>query len=209
MYAELPGYLKLRKNKRDLIPNVRSVLWQNVYTREIRDDAQFARVFELLIPSFFSIEEAIYGVSLFSEQLAKEGMIVDAAIHSAEKYSPTNSLLKLSEPEGGGGSVDRDSSLDYRALLMCTMRDYKNGMFLKKNREWNTVYKIENWRKNWVIILNEFLNIKKLPLEDQKHWEHKLSIYHEFNEVKDKQITIQDMCENKINNNTVAKLKPK
>jgi len=62
MHAELPDYLKLRKNKRDLIPNVRSVLWQNVYTREIRDDAQFARVFELLIPSFFSIEEAIYGV---------------------------------------------------------------------------------------------------------------------------------------------------
>jgi len=199
LYFELPDYLKFRSNKKDLISNARSILWQNVYARETRDDAQFARLFELSIPSFFNLKDAIEGINLFAKPLVKDGMIVDAAIHSVEKYKNNSFLNKNTEDKAFS---DKDNSLDYRAFLMCTMRTYKNGMFLKKNREWNAPYQIELWRRNWVIVLNDFLNAKNLSEEDKKHWNHKLSIYHEFDEIKRDNVTIDD-----IDGNSPKKMK--
>lgn len=182
-FFQLPDYLKFRSQKPDLISNARNILWKSVSERENRPDSQFARLFELAIPYFLTKEEAVILLNNFSKTLVAEGMIVDGALHSYNKQTPILSIfekMKLIQAK----EKDNESSeklQDYTGFLMCTLRDYKSGRFVNKNREWNNPLKLKQWRGIWVELLSTaIMNSKEGLPEEKQSWNNKLNIYPEF-----------------------------
>lgn len=177
-YIELPHFLKLKHFNKELMSNCRSILWDHVYQRESRADAQFARLFELLIPGFATKEEAIGCIKEFADILIKEGMIVDCSLHQRNNNSHTN-LVNLAKNKE---EIKTPHIADYTGFLMCTLRDYKNGIFVNKNREWNDRKKMELWRREWVKILSKLVN--NATTNNKEIWDEKLTIYSEYQDVK-------------------------
>lgn len=180
-YSNLPEYLKLKSNKKDILSNSRNILWQNVFSREKREDAQFARIFELIIPGFLSKDDAVDCIQKLSIELVNEGMIVDASIHLR-----INNINFVFLSDNSKTLNKLESNKNYTGFLMCTLRDYKNGFFINKNRNWNDKFKLEKWRTIWIKILTEkVLANKKLD----SFWEEKLKIYPEYENIKNNLIT--------------------
>ncbi|NCP98119.1 MobA/MobL family protein [archaeon] len=185
-YNDLPDYLKFRAPpKKDTMSNARNILWQNVFNREKRDDAQFSRLFEISIPSFLSQIDAVTALNGFAEHLLKEGMIADCSIHSRQKNLNKLSILeKLKTVDTPVQDDNSETSLDYTGFLMCTLRDYEDGRFVNKNREWNDKKKMELWRSKWVEILAQIVNDSTITVEQKQSWEEKLTIYSEYESIK-------------------------
>ncbi len=177
-YIHLPHFLKFKKMNKDLMSNYRSILWTHVYERETRADAQFARLFELLIPGFATKDEAINCMEQFSEVLIKEGMIADCSLHQRQSVG-SHSLISLGKTKD---EIKQNHVTDYTGFVMCTLRDYKNGIFINKNREWNDRKKMEFWRKEWVKILAKLVN--NTSQNNKEIWDEKLTIYSEYESVK-------------------------
>jgi hypothetical protein len=195
-YKHLPEFLKFRSAKKDIISNARNILWQNIYLREKRDDAQFARLFEIAIPSFLDIQQASETLVKFAKILVEQGMIADCAIHSRQKnnyFSLLDNIKNQNQPEKE--NTEKEQNGDYRGFLMCTLRDYENGQFVNKNRDWNNIKLMEIWRKEWVTILADVVDNSVIDFQEKKSWYEKLSIYKEYNEIKMKKEN-----SNKINN---------
>lgn len=187
-YYHLPEYIKFRNNsKKDLISNARNILWRNVFTREKRDDAQFARLFEVSMPAFLDQKEAVEAVTKFADILAKEGMIADCSVHSRQKSLNNLSLLDkvMGKEKPSKDEAKVEPSLDYIGYLMCTLRDYQNGSFMNKNREWNDKKKMELWRSKWVEILAHTIENAHVSDEQKKTWEEKMTIYSEYDKIKE------------------------
>jgi hypothetical protein len=186
LYNQLPQYVKFRVEKKDLIDNARNILWRNVFLRETRDDAQFARLFEVSIPSFLTQNEAMKAVSDFSKILIKEGMIADCSVHSRQKSLAHLSLKEMvvSNIKDKLEEQKQEGSLDYTGYLMCTLRDYKEGVFVNKNRGWNDRKKMESWRYKWVEILANTIEFSNTSTEQKKTWEEKMTIYSEYEKIK-------------------------
>ena len=104
-------------------------------------------------------------------------MIVDASIHNynLKKSEPIFNLI----PQTIAQEQNRKDK-DYTAYLMCTLREYKDGKFVNKNREWNNPAKLMKWRSVWVGLLNSAINSSDCKVEDKENWEKKLSIYPEL-----------------------------
>ena len=192
-FFQLPDYLKFRSQKPDLISNARNILWKSVSERENRPDSQFARLFELAIPYFLTKEEVVILLHNFSKVLVSEGMIVDGALHSYNKQAPILSIfekIKLIQSK----EKDNESNeklQDYTGFLMCTLRDYRSGRFVNKNREWNNPLKLKQWRGIWVDLLSTAIINSKDGLEEEKQsWINKLNIYPEFKQKNNTKLAI-------------------
>ena len=176
-YSNLPDYLKFRTKKTDLISNARNILWQNVYVREKRADSQFARLFELAIPSFLSEENSVSILQEFSQKLIAEGMIVDGSLHSHNVTLASSIFEKLKIINSTENKTDDLTHQDYTAYLMCTLRDYKNGQFVNKNRDWNNLDKMKEWRQEWVNILSTHIEKSDVDELQKNIWLKKFSVY--------------------------------
>lgn len=193
LFSQLPDYLKFRSQKSDLISNARNILWQGVNNRENRPDSQFARLFELSIPHFLTEEESVILLTDFAKILVKEGMITDCSLHNYNKQAPILSILdkiKLThtpkvEKENSDESIDKNQ--DYTGFLMCTLRDYKEGRFINKNRAWNDVKKLKEWRNSWVDLLEEAIQTCQASETDKNLWQNKLNIYPEYKKVVERE----------------------
>jgi hypothetical protein len=183
LFYNLPDYLKFRSQKPDLISNARNILWKNVDSREIRPDSQFARLFELAIPHFLTQAEAITLVSNFGKALTTEGMIADCSLHSHNKKSSTLSIFeafKIINTQKEEKEVVEHSQ-DYTAFLICTLRDYYNGQFINKNRDWNNKEKMKEWRHIWTTFLGMAIeHAVEATSEEKNSWGKKISMYPEY-----------------------------
>lgn len=178
-YIEIPQFLKFKSFNKELMSNSRSILWEHVYNRETRADAQFARLFELSIPGFATKEQAINCIKEFSKILVKEGMIADCSIHKRKNKSYSTDLINMVKNKEEKVNTN---IVDYTGFIMCTLRDYENGIFVNKNRIWNDKKKMELWRKEWVKILAKLVN--DFPIKQKEDWEKKLTIYSEYENIK-------------------------
>lgn len=107
----------------------RSALWNAVETAEKRRDAQLVREIQLSLPHELPADQR--------EQLARDfaaqnfvslGMVADLALHAPDDVSD-----------------DRN----HHAHLMLTMRSVDHEGFGKKQRDWNDVALLEQWREQW------------------------------------------------------------
>jgi hypothetical protein len=114
----------------------REKLWNAIEASEKRKDAQLAREIEVALPVELDREKQIGLVRGFvKENLVKEGMIADVAIHDKGDGNP-------------------------HAHIMLTMRDLTPEGFGKKNRGWNDTGFVEKWRDGWESHVNATLALE-------------------------------------------------
>ena len=124
----------------------RATLWNAVEKIECRCDAQTAREVEVALPIEFSLNENAQVVrDYIYENFTFKGMCADFSIHSNE----------------GNPHVH----------IMLTMRDVSSDGFGKKNRDWNNVRLLEEWRENWAKVCNRELEKKGLQKIDHRSLE--------------------------------------
>ena len=186
IYSHLPYYLKIKSEKKDIISNARNVLWQQIDLIETREDSQFARLFEITIPYFFNEEEQINFMKKAAKIFTAEGMIADSSIHK-NTTNKENSILDLFNVNSSNEEKSHNSEINknnFTGFILCTLRDYKEGNFSKKNREWNNAQKMIEWRTIILNILSEEIAKTNHLEEEKKIWQEKLTIYPEFNIIK-------------------------
>jgi len=114
------------------------VLWNAVEAAEKRKDAQIAREFHVSLPREFDLQEQIEVVRKYvKENFVDKGMCADIAIHDTGEGNP-------------------------HAHVMLTTRNVSRSGFGNKNRDWNKVSVLEEWREQWEVICNERLQEKGL-----------------------------------------------
>lgn len=188
-FMELPEYLKFRSEtpKKDMIQNARNILWQQVASREKRDDAQLSRMFEVAIPSFLSIAEAVETIRDFSKVLINEGMIADCSLHARQNSLNISMVDRIRLLQSGEAQQEKGENISnmYQGFIVCPLRSYKEGDFNNKERTWNQTFKLEEWRYKWVEILTDVTMRAKISDEERQSWEEKMSIYEEYKEIKE------------------------
>lgn len=120
----------------------REDLWNMVEEKENRKDSQLAREFIIAIPHELDENRQIQTVKDIANNLAEKGMFVDYAIHKPNK-------------EGNDKNV--------HAHLLLTMRDFENGKFKLKNREWNDKIFLQNCKCEIAEIFNN--DLKKIGVK--------------------------------------------
>ena len=116
----------------------RQILWNTVELSEKRVDARTAREVEVSLPREFSLQEQIEVVRAFiQENFVDKGMCADFAIHHKDADKP-------------------------HAHIMLTTRNLSMSGFGNKNRDWNKVECLQEWRKDWSDVCNKKLQEKGL-----------------------------------------------
>lgn len=193
-YCHLPEYLKIRNRKPEMVRNLKNILWRDVAVLEKKVENQCARVFELLLPAFLDKQAAIESVESFSKHLMKQGMLVDASIHD---FNMVQAPVSLFDKVVNFGLFDLDidtnkndsseaidstvvNTQDYKAYIMCTLRNYENGSFATKNREWNTFESLMSNRKVWFNILEQQIDFCDTEPSVKSKWLGKLNKFKEI-----------------------------
>lgn len=129
-------------------------LWELVDMTEKRIDAQLFREFECDFHNELPYEDQLDAIKDFcNEQFTQKGMIANFAIHENNVGKHCHIMLTMRE-------------IDKKNKLPC---------FGKKNREWNNLELVKQWRKGWQDKLNElanYYNVEKISFssveEEQK-----------------------------------------
>jgi len=117
----------------------RQQLWQAADKAEKRKDAQLFREFEMSVPNEFTDELAVCVAQKFIKRnFTNQGMVADFALHDP-KY--------------------KDGHQNKHIHVMLTMREVTPEGFGKKNRDWNDMSLVEEWRENWAYYCNETFRI--------------------------------------------------
>ena len=119
---------------RDADRAARSRLWNEVEAIERRKDAVLAREIEFALPRELSQAEGIALAQDFvQQQFVARGMVADLNVHWTR---------------------DRDDEVTPHAHVMLSMREIEGNGFGKKQRAWNDVSLLRNWRESWAEIAN-------------------------------------------------------
>lgn len=112
----------------------REILWNTVERVEKRRDAQLAREIQVALPRELGSESYAGLVRRFVQtEFVDQGMIADFAIHDGRA---------------------RDGGEQPHAHILLTTRALMDEGFGPKNREWNSVDKLEGWRARWAEHVN-------------------------------------------------------
>ncbi|MGI4807316.1 MAG: Ti-type conjugative transfer relaxase TraA, partial [Janthinobacterium lividum] len=122
---------------RDADRAARSRLWNEVESIERRKDAVLAREIEFALPRELSQAEGIALARDFVQQeFVARGMVADLNVHWTR---------------------DRDGEVTPHAHVMLSMREIDGDGFGKKQRAWNDVSLLRNWRESWAEMANQRL----------------------------------------------------
>lgn len=120
----------------------RGRLWNEVEKAEVRSDARLAREVRVALPEELSLEENKALVRDFVQrEFVNRGMVADISIHSP--------------------STEGDSR-NVHAHIMLTTREIGPEGFGKKNRDWDKVETLKDWRQDWSNTVNQTLEKKGL-----------------------------------------------
>ena len=107
----------------------RSELWNRVEEAETRKNSQVAREVRVALPAELTHAQRVELVRNFAqEQFVDRGMVADIALHAP-----------------GRDGDDRN----HHAHILLTTREIDPEGFTTKNRDWNKVELLEDWREAW------------------------------------------------------------
>jgi len=107
----------------------RSELWNRVEEAETRKNSQVAREVRVALPAELTHAQRVELVRDFAqEQFVDRGMVADIALHAP-----------------GRDGDDRN----HHAHILLTTREIDPEGFTTKNRDWNKVELLEDWREAW------------------------------------------------------------
>ncbi|WP_407977629.1 MobQ family relaxase (plasmid) [Brucella pseudogrignonensis] len=115
----------------------RSALWNAVEASETRKNSQVAREVRVALPHELSPEQRVELVRGFCQRaFVDAGMVADIALHAPCR-------------EG--------DERNHHAHIMLTTREIGPDGFSAKNRDWNAVERLEDWRALWAQEMNDAL----------------------------------------------------
>ena len=141
----------------------RQTLWNEVEKIEKSSRAQLAREFELALPAELGHEQQKKIVSEFANDLAKEGMIIDVAMHDKGDGNPHAHLMATLRQLDRAGTWKEKQRKEY-ILDQNGNKQYdpqKKTYKCKtvKTTDWDKTETLEKWRENWSKVVNKHLEI--------------------------------------------------
>lgn len=123
----------------------RSELWNRVEEAETRKNSQVAREVRVALPAELTHAQRVELVRDFAqEQFVDRGMVADIALHAP-----------------GRDGDDRN----HHAHILLTTREIDPEGFTTKNRDWNKVELLEDWREAWARSAN--LTLERAGIEER------------------------------------------
>ena len=141
----------------------RQTLWNEVEKIEKSSKAQLAREFELALPAELGHEQQKKIVSEFASDLAKEGMIVDVAMHDKGDGNPHAHIMATLR------QIDKDGTWKEKQRKEYILDQNGNKQYdpqkktykckTVKTTDWDKTETLEKWRENWSKVVNKHLEI--------------------------------------------------
>ena len=160
------SFILTPKNAPDWASN-REQLWNEVEKKDRKSNSRYAKEFNVALPVELSEDEQKELLTKYvQENFVDQGMVADVAIHRDHLDNPHAHVMLTNRPFNPDGSWGLKAKTQYikdengKQLLT-------KGGFPKQRKiwlvDWDKKEKINEWRKNWALSVNQFLAQKNIP----------------------------------------------
>ncbi|AWW98169.1 MobQ family relaxase [Oenococcus oeni] len=148
--------------------NDREKLWNEVERKDRRANSRYAKEFNVALPVELSEDEQKELLTKYvQEDFVDEGMVADVAIHRDHPDNPHAHVMLTNRPFNPDGTwglkSKRENILDENGNKTYT----GNSRFPRSRKvwlvDWDKKEKINQWRHNWAVSVNQVLEQKNIP----------------------------------------------
>ncbi|MGA3486027.1 MobQ family relaxase [Lactiplantibacillus plantarum] len=145
----------------------REKLWNEVEKNDRKSNSRYAKEFNVALPVELSESEQKELLTKYvQENFVDQGMVADVAIHRDHPDNPHAHVMLTNRPFNPDGSWGLKSKTQYIKDENGKQLLTKSG-FPKQRKiwlvDWDKKEKINEWRKNWALSVNQFLAQKNIP----------------------------------------------
>ncbi|MCC4460252.1 MobQ family relaxase [Limosilactobacillus reuteri] len=146
----------------------REKLWNEVERKDRRANSRYAKEFNVALPVELSEDEQKELLTKYvQENFVDEGMVADVAIHRDHPDNPHAHVMLTNRPFNPDGTwglkSKRENVLDENGNKTYT----GNSRFPRSRKvwlvDWDKKEKINQWRHNWAVSVNQVLEQKNIP----------------------------------------------
>ncbi|MHC1511618.1 MobQ family relaxase [Pediococcus pentosaceus] len=146
----------------------REKLWNEVERKDRRANSRYAKEFNVALPVELSEDEQKELLTKYvQENFVDEGMVADVAIHRDHPDNPHAHVMLTNRPFNPDGTwglkSKRENILDKNGNKTYT----GNSRFPRSRKvwlvDWDKKEKINQWRHNWAVSVNQVLEQKNIP----------------------------------------------
>ncbi|AVL01134.1 MobQ family relaxase [Pediococcus inopinatus] len=146
----------------------REKLWNEVERKDRRANSRYAKEFNVALPVELSEDEQKELLKKYvQENFVDEGMVADVAIHRDHPDNPHAHVMLTNRPFNPDGTwglkSKRENILDENGNKTYT----GNSRFPRSRKvwlvDWDKKEKINQWRHNWAVSVNQVLEQKNIP----------------------------------------------
>lgn len=146
----------------------REQLWNEVERKDRRANSRYAKEFNVALPVELSEDEQKELLTKYvQENFVDEGMVADIAIHRDHPDNPHAHVMLTNRPFNPDGTwglkSKRENILDENGNKTYT----GNSRFPRSRKvwlvDWDKKEKINQWRHNWAVSVNQVLEQKNIP----------------------------------------------
>ena len=146
----------------------REQLWNEVERKDRRANSRYAKEFNVALPVELSEDEQKELLTKYvQENFIDEGMVADVAIHRDHPDNPHAHVMLTNRPFNPDGTwglkSKRENILDENGNKTYT----GNSRFPRSRKvwlvDWDKKEKINQWRHNWAVSVNQVLEQKNIP----------------------------------------------
>ena len=145
----------------------REQLWNEVEKKDRKSNSRYAKEFNVALPIELSAAEQKELLTKYvQENFVDQGMVADVAIHRDHQDNPHAHVILTNRPFNPDGSWGLKAKTQYIKDENGKQLLTKSG-FPKQRKiwlvDWDKKEKINEWRKNWALSVNQFLAQKNIP----------------------------------------------
>ncbi|MFT8935758.1 MAG: MobQ family relaxase, partial [Liquorilactobacillus nagelii] len=145
----------------------REKLWNEVEKNDRKSNSRYAKEFNVALPVELSESEQKELLTKYvQENFVDQGMVADVAIHRDHPDNPHAHVMLTNRPFNPDGSWGLKAKTQYikdengKQLLTKIGFPKQRKIWLV---DWDKKEKINEWRKNWALSVNQFLAQKNIP----------------------------------------------
>ena len=144
----------------------REQLWNEVEKKDRKSNSRYAKEFNVALPVELSESEQKELLTKYvQENFVDQGMVADVAIHRDHQDNPHAHVMLTNRPFNPDGSWGLKAKTQYIKDENGKQLLTKSG-FPKQRKiwlvDWDKKEKINEWRKNWALSVNQFLAQKNI-----------------------------------------------
>ncbi|MCT3261038.1 MobQ family relaxase [Lactiplantibacillus plantarum] len=147
--------------------NNRQNLWNEVEKKDRKLNSRYAKEFNVALPVELSNEEQKNLLTKYvQENFVDQGMVADVTIHRDHPDNPHAHVMLTNRPFNPDGSWGQKTKTEY--ILDSRGNKTKTPAGNVRNRkiwlvDWDKKEKINQWRHNWAVSVNQVLEQKNIP----------------------------------------------